>query len=549
MSDSGGDFSDELLELAGATEKKRKRKHGRMSAGSGTGSKRRRPEARLCADSAETDEDPESEEDEAQVNPYPLDGKYKDDYDREQLLSMPEIEREEILAQRLEEMQRIQDKRNLDQMLRAQRNGGIESDSVAKAAKRQHTGRGSTKEKSRKLDELKARRKAKDERKRTNGSPKRHRSSSPTDMEMSSEEDEEGIITKEEQQEERDRKYFDQKHPDDEPITLEDLEKCRLSRDLLAKHYLAPWFEDYVKGAWVRYLIGDQGGQPIYRICEIINLGTNLVKPYQMNNQMCNQVFELRHSKASREWPMDRTSNSPFMPHEFERLLSACEAEKWKLPTKRQLQKKAEQLQKLAAQPMTESDISAMLARKNQLNANRPSAAALTMERSRLTQARTLALRRQDYNEVTEIDAQLKALAVTPDARQRDEGTQNDILAKVNERNRKANMDAVRKAEIAEAERKRRERKLALQSKSGTSTPVLGAKPRFVTYFCCILLLTSCQGTPLAVSSLASADPSSRDVSPLPPSALAGQEQAPGTKSKSFAAQVLNNIDIDLGDF
>jgi hypothetical protein len=47
---------------------------------------------------------------------------------------MPEIEREEVIAQRLEEIQRITDKRNLDQMLKAQKDG--DGDSVAKAAKR-----------------------------------------------------------------------------------------------------------------------------------------------------------------------------------------------------------------------------------------------------------------------------------------------------------------------------------------------------------------------------------------------------------------------------
>lgn len=49
------------------------------------------------------------------------------------LMELPEVEREEILSQRMEEMQRLQDKRNLDQMHRAQRG---ESDSVSKAAKR-----------------------------------------------------------------------------------------------------------------------------------------------------------------------------------------------------------------------------------------------------------------------------------------------------------------------------------------------------------------------------------------------------------------------------
>lgn len=52
---------------------------------------------------------------------------------------MSEIEREEILAQRQDEMQRIVDKRNLDQMLKAQAasHGRINDDnSVSKAAKR-----------------------------------------------------------------------------------------------------------------------------------------------------------------------------------------------------------------------------------------------------------------------------------------------------------------------------------------------------------------------------------------------------------------------------
>lgn len=117
-------------------------------------------------------------------------------------------------------------------------------------------------------------------------SPKRDRSSSPMDMETSSEEEEDGQISKFEEEEEKERKLYSKTNPDDEPITAEDLDKCRLTRDMLAKYCMAPWFEDYVKGislhintciplthlsqgAWVRYLIGQENGQPVYRICEI----------------------------------------------------------------------------------------------------------------------------------------------------------------------------------------------------------------------------------------------------------------------------------------
>lgn len=109
-----------------------------------------------------------------------------------------------------------------------------------------------------------------------------------------------------------------------------------------------------------------------------------------------------------------------------------------------------------------------MVARKNQFN-QQQSAAAITMQRSRLTQAKTLALRRQDYVEVADIDAKLKELPVIQTAREEEESL-GDKLAKVNERNRKANLEAVRKAELLEAERKRRERKLHAAG-SGVATP------------------------------------------------------------------------------
>ena len=111
-----------------------------------------------------------------------------------------------------------------------------------------------------------------------------------------------------------------------------------------------------------------------------------------------------------------------------------------------------------------------MLARKIELQAGKPTTQSATMERSRLNQARTLALRRQDKVELDTIDQQLAELPAVTTAREEDV---SDMLAKVNERNRKANLEAVRKSEIQEAERKRRDRKLQAAARaSGTSTPV-----------------------------------------------------------------------------
>ncbi|KAL7284626.1 hypothetical protein ACG7TL_001922 [Trametes sanguinea] len=559
MSDSEGDIDDELLALAGGeSERKRKRSQPNSS------SKRRKAEAEDDSDSDA--EQPESEEEQTQRNPYPLEGKYIDEEDRARLMEMSEIDRENILAQRQEEMQRYTDRRQLENMLKMQGGRGSADESVSNAAKRQHAVRGATKEKSRKLDELKAKRKAKSEKKRTRAnSPKRDRSSSPMDMETS-EDEEDGQITKYDEEEERDRKLYGTSHPDDEPITLEDLSKCRVTRDQIAKYCMAPWFEDYIKGAWVRFLIGQENGQPVYRICEVVDIAPNLVKPYLVNDQMVNQELELKHGSSTRNFGMDRVSNAPFDQKEFDRLVKSCEADKVKLPTKRQVEKKAAQLHKYATQPMTEvscmprevgvanakyldgvfqSDVAAMLARKQAINASKQSPAALALERSRLHQARTLAVRRQDYAEVADIDArlaQLTALAPPREA-QREEGS-SDILAKLNERNRKANQEAVRKAERAELERKRRERSL----RAGTATPTGNLSDAASRLRAKMLgnVGASRPATPGTPAQPAEGGATtSRSVSP------SANEQASKTSNsgKSFEASILQSVEIDLGDF
>ncbi|QRV79243.1 hypothetical protein RhiJN_07258 [Ceratobasidium sp. AG-Ba] len=148
------DLTNELLALAEDTEDHPRRRK-RASSGQQKPTKRRKQDHE-----DDYEDDLESEEDEA--NPYPLEGKYADELDRQRLLDMPETEREDILAQRLEEMQRFQDKVNLDKMLKAQKGSpDAQSDPVAKAAKRKHTSIGASKEKTKGLEQLKEKRRAK----------------------------------------------------------------------------------------------------------------------------------------------------------------------------------------------------------------------------------------------------------------------------------------------------------------------------------------------------------------------------------------------------
>ncbi|KAF8960863.1 hypothetical protein BDZ97DRAFT_1273077 [Flammula alnicola] len=563
MSDFEDDIDDQLLELAGATEKKKKRRQPSSGSGSGNvggsgksgvnGSKKRRAE-RMDTDSDKGD----AESEEEMEDPYPLEGKYRDEADKRELLAMTEFQREQILEERSGERQRIQNAKMLADLVRQQQRGGAigADDSVSRAAKRQHTARGATKEKAHKLDELKAKRKAKDDKKRSKGnaSPsQRDRSSSPQDMDISDSESEDGQITKYDQEEERimnltsgydSHKKGRSGAKDDaaeEACTMAALEGCRLTRDAIAKHCIKPWFQDYVTGAWVRYLIGQEPtGAPVYRICQVHNLASDFVKPYKVDNKTINQAFELKHGKSIKIFNMDKVSNGPFLEKEYDRLAKTCATEDVKLPTKQALETKVAQMQKLVTQPMTEKDITAMLQRKSQLQAKNTTLS--TVDRSMLNQQRTLALRRQDYDEVAEIDAKLAADAAKMHEPAKAEPM--DLLAKVNERNRKANMEAVRKAELEGAERKRRERKLAMES-GGTSTPIdpsarLKITPRT---FNASTPTTTRPGTPVVNGGPATETPVAAAI------LAAAAAKAPVPSASSFESSLIDSIEIDLGDF
>ena len=125
---------------------------------------------------------------------------------------------------------------------------------------------------------------------------------------------------------------------------------------------------------------------------------------------------------------------------------------------------------------------------KQRVFGNQLTGIELVSERARLEQALSLAEARRDFDEVDALQKQLAALAgpngaSAPTSSSRPAadtpppsssqngggGKQNavDIVAMVNERNRRANAEAIRKAELAEQER-RKAQKRANERHKGT---------------------------------------------------------------------------------
>lgn len=91
---------------------------------------------------------------------------------------------------------------------------------------------------------------------------------------------------------------------------------------------------------------------------------------YKINDQPANQELVLRHGNSEKSFTMDKVSNSPFtevrfatalhgytlitQQKEFTRIVRVYEADKLKLPSKRQVEKKAAHITKLSSQALTE---------------------------------------------------------------------------------------------------------------------------------------------------------------------------------------------------
>ncbi|KAF9517766.1 hypothetical protein BS47DRAFT_1389487 [Hydnum rufescens UP504] len=385
------------------------------------------------------DEEPESEEDES--NPYPLDGKYKDELDRQNLMTLPETERERIISERLEQRQRLQDKLNLERLVKAQRKrpDSPEEETVAKPAKRGQTPR------DRKdsgegpgLAALTEKRRAKKER---DAAKEEHdgESPKPNRQESSDESSEDGEINKVEEE------YDEAKNKQAaEAVTLEDISKARITRDMLAKYCHAPWFEELAKGGWVRYNFGpDSNGNPCYRLCEVIDVGANLVPPYNIDEKSrTNRQLELKHGTLQRCWNMDRVSNAHSQRCDPQQSIGSVGDVK--LPKKAALEKKRQQINKFATQRLTEADLQTMITGKKEMEENRPSFQTLLAKKARLNQQRTLAQNRRDLAEVGQLTEELAKLEKAHPELLAHRTQEADRTAIVNERNRRANLEAVR---------------------------------------------------------------------------------------------------------
>lgn len=216
---------------------------------------------------------------------YTFEGKFIDADDKAKIMAMPEIKREEILAERAAQAEKSQQNRALRMLLKSRDKPMSQKDKKRKAGtanldgdqrktSRQRTklGGGLVGEASTGIDSLKRARAEKNDRQRRRDEDKERGGDSrrPTQDDYSEHEEEEDLVWDEGKSKSKKRSPSPD-YKDTEPATLQDFERVRVGRSQFALVCFYPGFESAIGGCYTRISIGidPQNGQNIYRMALI----------------------------------------------------------------------------------------------------------------------------------------------------------------------------------------------------------------------------------------------------------------------------------------
>lgn len=202
---------------------------------------------------------------------YPVEGQFLSASDKDRILSLPEIERETILAERAQEILTRQQDLQLKKALAVTQAAASKHKRKAAAADLDESSRKTSRPKTERagrsaLDDYKKAREAKGAERTSRVDPKRDRrgarSSTPA-----SDRDADGESEVEWAEPSSDRRGG----RDEPPPDLKDIDRCRIGRSFFAKVCFYPNFEKTMTGCFARVSIGmnRETGQNMYRMTQI----------------------------------------------------------------------------------------------------------------------------------------------------------------------------------------------------------------------------------------------------------------------------------------
>ncbi|KAL8956777.1 MAG: hypothetical protein Q9193_005789 [Seirophora villosa] len=407
---------------------------------------------------------------------FPIEGKFKSEKDRAEIMSLSEVQRESILAERAQQREREVQNEHLRRLVASKKKEAEAADSKKRKAdtadleerqrksSRQKTALGGRKagETSGAIEAYKRQREEKglrDEQRKRDGQERRDRKARGSLDEIYSDADADG--ESEVDWSDVRQHVDDARRLDEQPADQRDFERVRIGRDNFAKVCFYPGFDNAIKDCYVRVNIGTNHatGEPIYRMARIA--GFEEGRPYAMEgvnrkNFITTQYAKLAIGKSTRVMPFITCSTAKFTELEFNDYKNTMVEADLTLPTKPSLISKIDDINRLINHHFTSEEIQQKLERSGVLQQR-----FANLERTTLLDRRRKAEARGDEATVakcTEALAELDgpklafgtSLYKEPPKPTNTGPTQQERLAELNRANRKANTEEVRKAQRAE---------------------------------------------------------------------------------------------------
>ncbi|KAL3232388.1 RNA polymerase-associated protein RTF1 [Nakaseomyces bracarensis] len=494
------DLDEDLLALAGADESDEEVLTRTKST---VVPKKRRIEADSDEEEEEDDYNPDDgymdvdEEEEEEENPFPLEGKYKDEADRAHLESLPEMERETILFDRSQVMRKYQERRLFRERGRnlKQQRAGSAQEKKTRTSTRSTRVTGHSDIKASKLSQLKKQREKKSKGRRG------------SDYEDSGDEDD--FIDEEEYQDDVVEEDSDYKDDDDEEgynpyarkakyseaaeeeedeevewaeqldrdVEVQDFNKLRIGRSFVAKYCFYPGFNDVIKGTYGRVNVGmdKRSGNVTYRMVKIERVF--LQKPYNMGKFFTNQYFGVTQGKDRKVFQMNYFSDGPFTEEEYERYLKALDNSNTPKPSPYTLKNKQKEVHEFVTQPLTEKLTDEIVRNRMVLN-KKLSGTNAVLEKTILKDKLRYAQENNNERDVAKYSSQLRNFEKRlSNYEKHHENDQADMkkLEKLTSKNIKLNSSRIRNAESL-----KKEEEITLDTKSD---PFSRLKTRTKVYY------------------------------------------------------------------
>ncbi|KAI1194669.1 hypothetical protein F5X97DRAFT_310325 [Nemania serpens] len=434
-------------------------------------------------------------EDEGELK-YPVEGIYASEAEKDEILAMPELEREQLIAKRQEEIDRERQNTLLRRLLQVNKQENSQSAKKRKAGtaeledgqrktSRQRTKIGGSKvgETSAGIASLRRARAEKSDRQRRREEDRERNRGNPSTRDSTQDDDD--AHSDIEWASNYGRKLSRSATPekkDAPPADLRDFERVRLSRSRFAEVCFYPGFDDAISGCYCRVAVGPNRdtGETEYQMGVI--KGFTQGRPYamqriQQQSFVTDQYVRIAFGKTVKEFPFISCSDSPFHETEYHRFQRVCQEDVVPFPKKAQVDAKIDDINALRNRTWTEKEVSDKLARMQNMKKKYDSS-----ERNRLLNKLEEAKERGDEARIADLQGQLDKLEVPklafrtsllPNKKSSSSSTpsQQDRLAQLNIQRRRDNAEAVRRAQILERAKTRKTEERNATPADGSETP------------------------------------------------------------------------------